>query len=113
MLEAEEDRRLSLSALIAILDPNAAIEQTLAALVKEAKRVTACDHVFLSHYDEQNKFFRTLAFDSTITPSSVSLEQKFRGDQYAAQQTVLINDLSYYNFRLRPEVARLGLSSGK
>ena len=111
MLEAEEDRRLSLSALIAILDPNAAIEQTLAALVKEAKRVTACDHVFLSHYDEQNKIFRTLAFDSTITPTSVSLEQKFRGDQYAAQQTVLINDLSYYNFRLRPEVARLGLNS--
>ena len=112
MLEMQPDEHgLSLSALAAMLDPQIPSEQALTFLIKEAKRVTACEHVFLSQYDQHSKRFRTLAFDSTITPSSVSLSQKFRSDQYAALQSVLINDLSYYNFRLRPEVARLGLQS--
>lgn len=112
MLELQPDERcLSRSALANMLDPQLTDEEAVAVLVKEAKRITTCDHVFLSQYDQHGKVFRTLAFDSTITPSSVSLAQKFRGDHYMALQNVLINDLSSYNFRLRSEVARLGLQS--
>ena len=112
MLELQPDEHcLSRSALTDMLDPQVSDGEALTALVKEAKRITACDHVFLSQYDQHGKVFRTLAFDSTIIPSSVSLPQKFRGDHYMALQSVLINDLSSYNFRLRSEVARLGLQS--
>ncbi len=105
------NRILSLPALSAILNPRLPVTEALSELVREAKRLTASDHVFLSQYDRKARFFSSVAFDSLIAPTNVSLEQKFRGEQYASLQTVFIPDLPYYNFRLRPNAARLGLNA--
>lgn len=105
------NRTLSLPALSAILNPQLAVAEALAELVREAKRMTGSDHVFLSQYDRETRFFSAVAFNSTIAPTNASLEQKFRGEQYAALQTVFIPDLPDYNFRLRPDAARLGLNA--
>lgn len=87
------------------------IQEILECIVQEVSGVIGCEHMFLSRYDAKSRIFKVLVWNSPITPASVSLEQKFMGDSYLGNQRVMINDLSSYNYRLRPAVARMGLMS--
>lgn len=94
-----------------ILAPNREASEVLTTLVQETLEVVNCDHLFLSRYDPASKMFRAVAWRSSINPGNVSLEQKFMGSSYLSNQPVIVNDLSQYNYRLRPAVARLALVS--
>ncbi|MEN6306212.1 MAG: GAF domain-containing protein, partial [Anaerohalosphaeraceae bacterium] len=85
--------------------------EALQEIVRQACSVIACDHLFISRYDASEEIFKAAAWHSTIVPGEVPLSQKFMGDCYTAKQPVNITDLSTHNYRLRPEVARLGLLS--
>jgi diguanylate cyclase (GGDEF)-like protein len=87
------------------------LAKALAEAVQAAHRLTGCEHVFLSRYDQVSKTFLTVAWKSSMSPGAVSLEQKFMGDSYLANQTVFIADMSQYNYRMKSGVARLGLIS--
>lgn len=87
------------------------LQEIMEYIVREASKVVGCEHIFLSRYDAKARLFKVVAWNSTITPVSVSLEQKFMADSYLGNQRVMINDLSSYNYRLRPAVARMGLLS--
>ncbi|MDR3561619.1 MAG: sensor domain-containing diguanylate cyclase [Negativicutes bacterium] len=94
-----------------ILTPNRDVGETLDAIVQEASLAVNCEHLFLSRYDATNQMFRAVAWRSAINPGNVSLEQKFMGTSYLGNQPIIVNDLSQYNYRLRPAVARMGLLS--
>ncbi|KYZ76259.1 hypothetical protein AXX12_07410 [Anaerosporomusa subterranea] len=87
------------------------LTQALAAAVQAAYQLTGCEHVFLTRYDQVMKTFSSVAWESSLNPGPVTLEQKFMGDSYLAKQMVFIADLSQYNYRLKSAVARLGLKS--
>jgi len=80
-------------------------------LVQEAQAAIGCDHIFLSRYEAATQTFRAVAWRSSVDPGDVSLEQKFMGSSYFNGQPIVVHDLSQYNYRLRPGVARLGLLS--
>lgn len=94
-----------------ILFSGADADATLATIVREAGAVVNCDHLFLSRYDAASQMFRSLAWQSSVSPSDVSLDQKFMGNSYLGGQPVVVHDMSQYNYRLRPGVARLGFMS--
>lgn len=85
--------------------------EALDLIVQEAYAAVACEHVFLSRYEAGGQLFRSVAWRSSVNPGDVSLEQKFMGSSYLTGQPVTVNDLSQYNYRLRPGVARLGFMS--
>jgi diguanylate cyclase (GGDEF)-like protein len=87
------------------------LTKVLDGVVQAAHRLTGCEHVFLTRYDQVSKTFSTAAWESSLNPGPVTLEQKFMGDSYLANQMVFIADLSQYNYRLKSGVARLGLKS--
>jgi two-component system cell cycle response regulator len=93
------------------LDPGAKTRDALDLLVQEAHAAVGCGHIFLSRYEAGSRFFRAVAWRSSVNPGDVSLEQKFMGSSYLGGQPVTVHDLSQYNYRLRPGVARLGLLS--
>ncbi|MDR7867002.1 MAG: sensor domain-containing diguanylate cyclase [Sporomusaceae bacterium] len=80
-------------------------------LVQEAQAAVGCDHLFLSRYEAATETFRAVAWRSNVDPGDVSLEKKFMGSSYLSGQPIAVHDLSQYNYRLRPGVARLGLLS--
>jgi diguanylate cyclase (GGDEF)-like protein len=80
-------------------------------IVQQVYAAVNCEHVFLSRYDSTAKMFNALAWRSSVNPGDVSLEQKFMGSSYFSGQAIVVNDLSQYNYRLRPGVARLGFLS--
>jgi two-component system cell cycle response regulator len=80
-------------------------------LVQEAHAAVGCDHLFLSRYEAAAQTFRAVAWRSSVDPGDVSLDQKFMGNSYLNGQPIVVHDLSQYNYRLRPGVARLGLLS--
>lgn len=94
-----------------MLATNRPAEKTFDLIAQEAAETVACEHLFISRYDEIGKEFVAVAWRSSINPGNVSLEQKFMGTSYLGNQPVILNDLSNFNYRLRPAVARLGLSS--
>jgi len=94
-----------------ILAPNRNISETLEAIIQEAAIAVNCNHLFLSRYDPDTQIFKALAWRSSINPVNVSLDKKFMGASYISNQPVIAHDLSQYNYRLRPAVARLGLLS--
>lgn len=95
-----------------ILDPNRESGEVLDAIVQEASVAVNCKHLFLSRYDPANKTFRAVAWRSAINPSNIAFEKKFMGKSYLDdKQPIIVNDLSQFNYRLRPAVARLGLLS--
>ncbi|MBP2651175.1 MAG: putative two-component sensor histidine kinase [Firmicutes bacterium] len=85
--------------------------EVLEAIVQCVYENVNCQHVFLSRYESANETFKAIAWRSIVTPSDVSLEQKFMGTAYLANQPVILKDLSQYNYRLRPSVARQGFLS--
>lgn len=97
--------------LLSILDSNRDIQSVLSDVVEEAHRIGRCDHVFLSRYVVMTKEFEPIAWRSTVVPVDISLKQKFMGDRYVDNLPVVLNDLTPYNYRMRPDVARLGLKS--
>ena len=97
--------------LLSILDLNRDIQSVLGDVVEEAHRIGRCDHVFLSRYVIMTKEFEPTAWRSTVVPVDISLKQKFMGDRYVDNLPVVLNDLTPYNYRMRPDVARLGLKS--
>lgn len=99
------------SGLKAMFDHCYDLQKALVEAVQAAHRLTGCEHVFLTRYDHVAKTFSTIAWESTLNPGSVTLEKKFMGDSYLANQLVYITDLSQYNYRLTSTVARLGLRS--
>lgn len=70
-----------------------------------------CEHVFISLYDKTGQVFRAAAWQSSIQPGEASLERKFMGERYVAGEPVIINDLTQYNYRLKPDAARMQLKS--
>lgn len=102
---------VSLASLIAILDPKRDLQAVLDDIVQEVQRIGSCDHVFLSRYDAQDKSFTPISWKSTVNPGHVALEQKFMAERYLANRPVVLNDLLQYNYRLRPDMARLALQS--
>lgn len=94
-----------------VLASGANVRDALDLIVQEAHATVACDHLFLSRYDAGSQHFRSVAWRSSVNPGDVSLEQKFMGNSYFNGQPVIVHDLSQYNYRLRPGVARLGLLS--
>jgi diguanylate cyclase (GGDEF)-like protein len=112
---SDEDNRLSqlIESLqkIKSLGGKRNLQEILECIIEEASNVIGCEHIFLSRYDAKERLFKVVAWNSSITPVSVSLEQKFMADSYLSNQRVMINDLSSYNYRLRPAVARMGLFS--
>ncbi len=93
------------------LAPDADVADALTLIVAEANAAVDCGHIFLSRYEAADGQFRAIAWRSRVNPSDVSVEQKFMGHSYLTGQPVVINDLSQYNYRLRPGVARLGFLS--
>lgn len=100
-----------ISDLKLMLEYRGDLPQALAATAQAARRLTGCEHVFLSLYDQTAKVFSTAAWESSLNPGTVAADQKFMSDSYLANQTVFIADLSQYNYRLKSGVARLGLKS--
>lgn len=88
-----------------------AVRDALDLIVQEAHAAVACDHLFLSRYDAGSRLFRSVAWRSSVNPGDVPLEQKFMGNSYCKGQPVVVHDLSQFNYRLRPGVARLGFQS--
>lgn len=99
------------ASLTVMLDPGTDLQTALHEAVQAAQQLTGCEHVFLTRYDSVAKAFTATVWKSTINPGTVAVDQKFMGESYLAKQTVLIKDLSQYNYRLRSWVARLGLMS--
>ncbi len=97
--------------LNAILAPSRELSEALDQLVQEAFTAVNCDHLFLSRYDAASHFFRTVAWRSPIHPGDVPVDQKFMGNSYCNGQPIIAHDLSQYNYRMRPAVARMGLKS--
>ncbi len=93
------------------LAPCAGTREVLDQIVQEAYTAIECDHLFLSRYEAGSQIFRSVAWRSSVNPGDVSLEQKFMGNSYLTGQPVFVHDLTQYNYRLRPGVARLGLLS--
>jgi diguanylate cyclase (GGDEF)-like protein len=93
------------------LSPDAGIKTSMENIIREIDTMMDCDHIFLNLYDRVSRQFKPIAWRSTLTPGDVPLEQKFMGERYASHEPVIITDLSPYNYRLRPAVARLGLQS--
>ncbi len=87
------------------------VREALDLIVQEAHTAVGCDHLFLSRYEAGSQLFRSVAWRSSVNPGDVSLEQKFMGNSYFTGQPVVVHDLSQYNYRLRPGVARLGFLS--
>lgn len=85
--------------------------EALQDLVRELKEIIECDHIFLSLYDSENKMFRAAAWHSPLKPGDIVREQKFMWDKYCQKEPVLINDLTQYNYRLRPAAARIQMLS--
>ncbi|MEN6565850.1 MAG: sensor domain-containing diguanylate cyclase [Veillonellales bacterium] len=114
-IEQAEQHQVKLEILLdGLNDSNIAklkSSEALQEIVRQACSVIACDHLFISRYDASEEIFKAAAWHSTIVPGEVPLSQKFMGDCYTAKQPVNIADLSTHNYRLRPEVARLGLLS--
>lgn len=115
LITAQKERQPDLEKLLDSLNNNRIAgmksDEALQEIVRQACSVVSCDHLFISHYDEAAEMFRAAAWQSTIIPGEVSLQQKFMGDCYTAKQPVNIADLSTHNYRLRPGVARLRLLS--
>ncbi|MDR3592073.1 MAG: sensor domain-containing diguanylate cyclase [Negativicutes bacterium] len=105
------DARQLVRSLNSILAPSRASGEVLDTIVKEASAAVNCKHLFLSRYDPASKTFQAVAWRSSISPSNIALEQKFMGSSYLDKQPIIVNDLSQFNYRLRPAVARLGLLS--
>lgn len=99
------------SSLYSLLAPNQDVQELINGVVKEIHRISGCGHVLMSRYVSATKTFEPVSWESTITPSKVSLGQKFMGEMYLDERLVKIDDLSPHNYRLRPDVARLGLMS--
>jgi len=95
----------------AALAPGKTIGDLAEAIVQGVYDNINCQHVFLSRYDSASSMFKAIAWRSPVNPSDVALEQKFMGSSYSSNQPVVVNDLSLYNYRLRPAVARLGFMS--
>lgn len=102
---------LSVPGLISLLDLSRDVQEVLQDVVREAYRIGQCEHVSLSRYIATNKEFEPIAWQSMVAPGKVSLEQKFMGENYFNDTKLVINDLTPYNYRLRPDVARLGFLS--
>lgn len=85
--------------------------EVLWRISEEVAQATQCEHVFISLYDRTGKVFRGAAWQSSIQPGEASLERKFMGERYAAGEPVIINDLTQYNYRLKPDAARMQLKS--
>ncbi|HWQ61866.1 MAG TPA: sensor domain-containing diguanylate cyclase [Negativicutes bacterium] len=94
-----------------VLATGAGTQEALDLIVQEAYAAVECDHLFLSRYEAGSQLFRSVAWHSSVNPGDVSLEKKFMGNSYFAGQPVIVHDLSQYNYRLRPGVARLGFLS--
>lgn len=97
--------------LSSVLAPSLELTEALEQLVQEAFTAVNCDHLFLSRYDASSQFFRTVAWRSPIHPGDVPVDQKFMGNSYCNGQPIIAHDLSQYNYRMRPAVARMGLKS--
>jgi len=102
---------LSVRSLLEILDPERDLPAALNSVVQEAHRVTLSDHVFLFQYEPAGKHFRPLAWKSPVTPGIVPLDKKLMAEMYLANRRVVLDDLTRYSYRLRPEAARQGLLS--
>lgn len=85
--------------------------EALQDLVRELKEIIECDHIFLSIYDSEKKVFRAVAWQSSFKPGDIAREQKFMWDKYCQKEPVIINDLTQYNYRLRPAAARTQMLS--
>lgn len=85
--------------------------EIMEAVVREARASIDCDHIFLNRYNAGAQVFRAVAWQSSISPGDVPLDHKFMGNSYLAGQSVVIHDLSQYNYRLRPGMARRGFLS--
>lgn len=94
-----------------VLAAGAQTRDALELLVREAQAAVGCDHLFLSRYEAGSRTFRAVAWHSSVDPGDVPLERKFMGNSYFNGQPIVVHDLSQYNYRLRPGVARLGLLS--
>lgn len=105
------DMQKLVRSLSGILAPGREVNEVLEAIVQEVSTLVNCDHLFLSRYEASHQMYRAVAWRSSINPGNVSLEQKFMGTSYLGNQPVVVNDLSQFNYRLRPAVARLGLLS--
>ena len=97
--------------LQALLEHRGDLARIYAELVAAARQITDCEHVVFSLYEHFDKTFCAVAWESTLSPGSVSLEQKFMGDNYLDNETVLLADVSLYNYRLKSNAARHGLKS--
>lgn len=94
-----------------ILAADGDARETLELIVREASAAVGCGHIFLSRYDAAGRTFRAVAWQSSVSPGDVPLDRKFMGSSYLSGQPILARDLSQYNYRLRPGVARLGFHS--
>lgn len=102
---------LLLEGLQVMFEQSRDLPRVFAEVVRTARQLGGCEHVFLSLYDQTAKTFSPVAWESPLSPSTVTLEQKFMGDSYLAKQLVFLADLTSYNYRLKSDVARLGLKS--
>jgi two-component system cell cycle response regulator len=105
------DMQKLVRSLNGILTPGREVNEVLEAIVQEVSTIVNCDHLFLSRYEASHQIYRAVAWRSSINPGNVSLDQKFMGTSYLGNQPIVVNDMSQYNYRLRPAVARLGLLS--
>lgn len=96
-----------------VLAAGNSVRDTLDLIVREAYAAIGCDHLFLSRYEAGAQLFRAIAWQSRggVNPGDIALDQKFMGSSYLTGQPIVIHDLSQYNYRLRPGVARLGFLS--
>ncbi|MBP2644640.1 MAG: diguanylate cyclase domain protein [Firmicutes bacterium] len=115
MEQEKRDATYSLKKIIqninALATPGKTTGEIADAIVQGVYENVNCQHVFLSRYDVESETFRALSWRSSVTPMDVVLEKKFMGASYLSNQPVIVNDLSQFNHRLRPETARQGFMS--
>ncbi len=97
------------SALGAINAENSKLTDSLHKIVQEIRKFSAAEHIFISL--REGNFFWIIAYNSTFQPKDAPISHKFMGKQYLELQPVLINDLTEFQHRFRPEIIRAGLKS--
>lgn len=105
------DCLVEVAELLLLLDTRRSLQETLEGMAGEAQRVSKCEHIFLSRYSLSAGKFEPIAWCSSVTPTAVTDKQKFMSEKYLDNRIVVINDLGPYNYRLRSDMARLGLKS--
>jgi diguanylate cyclase (GGDEF)-like protein len=113
-IQSESRKQPDISQLVrslkSIMSSGAETYETLAIIVREAAAAIG-GHLFLSRYDAADQMFRALTWHSSVSPGDVTLDKKFMGSSYLSGQPIIVHNMSQYNYRLRPGVARLRFMS--